>query len=413
MHPRFATSRGYVILALALAPCTAVDGACAADFSADFEWVWQTVHTQLFDSTLAERVFSEERHAGLVERAQDAQTPDALAALINPLLDSLRVSHARLFTESDPEYSMFRSMFVTRDVQTPRVHHLGMQCALVDGQATVRAVWDGYPATAAGLRRGDILWDVIGRPFQQLTSIRSGAVTPLRIRRGPDTIYRAVEPVHESIQASLLGAMRNSVRHLSLDGHDVGYVHLWSGTCPEILQEFTRIVTRDLRAVDALVLDLRDGWGGAWYEYLDPFFENRDGFFTSTIVRRGKTTVTPPPRCPSHPWFSGPMVVLINEGTRSGKEAMAFQFKKAKRAVLVGSTTAGAFAGGATYFPARDGYVLFLPYNSPILLDNQQVEGVGIAPDVRVDAPIDRPTSQDPQLQAAMGVLRSLLARRR
>jgi len=87
----------------------------------------------------------------------------------------------------------------------------------------------------------------------------------------------------------------------------------------------------------------------------------------------------------------------------------AFQFKKSKRAVLVGSTTAGAFTGGSNAF--RAGFVLFYPYNGPILLDDQRLEGVGVAPDVRVDDPVERPGKGDPQLERGIEEMRTLLDR--
>jgi carboxyl-terminal processing protease len=180
----------------------------------------------------------------------------------------------------------------------------------------------------------------------------------------------------------------------------------WSRS--ESSQSFTRIIVEELHTVDGILLDLRDGWGGAWYEYLDPFYENRDDFYASTIVRRGSRTVTPPDASRPHPWFQGPLVVLVNEGTRSGKEAMAFQFKKTKRAILVGTTTAGAFTGGMPFF-SEQGYVLNLAYNGPIQLDGQEIEGVGISPDVRVQDRDAASGNGDPQLERGREVLRGLL----
>jgi carboxyl-terminal processing protease len=232
----------------------------------------------------------------------------------------------------------------------------------------------------------------------------------LTIRRQGEDFHVGVTPVHEGVNASLLQAMKNSVRSFRLNGFTLGYVHLWSGTCPEILQEFRRIVTEDLGGADGILLDLRDGWGGAWYEYLDPFFQDRSGFYTSTVSRRGQRRVNEPPAVEAHRWFSGPLVVLVNEGTRSGKEALAFQFKKAKRAVLVGTRTAGAFTGGSTYF--RGSFALYVPYNGPVLLDGQQLEGRGVMPDVGVEDPLDSPAPGDPQLQEAKRILGAQLSGR-
>ena len=372
-------------------------------FLSDLEWIWDTCQTQLYDSTLVARFFTESNRSLLMERARTARSTDDLAKAVNALLDSLNLSHTRLFTESDAEYSMFQSMFVTKNISTPPVHHLGFQCVPVSQSYVIRAVWDGYPAARAGLQRGDIILAANGEHFEPLNSLRSGRATQLTLRRGDDTLRVEIEPVLEGIDASLRQAMRNSVRKTTLNGSQVGYVHLWSGTCPEILSAFTHIITEEFRDVDGVLLDLRDGWGGAWYDYLDPFFEDRSDYFVSTVVRRGRQIVTHPTSVGPHAWFKGPLVVLINEGTRSGKEAMAFQFKKSRRGVLVGTTSAGAFTGGATYF--RSGFVLFLPYNGSILLDGQRIEGVGVTPDIPVARTLDLRENEDAQFERGLAEL--------
>ena len=94
--------------------------------------------------------------------------------------------------------------------------------------------------------------------------------------------------------------------------------------------------------------------------------------------------------------YSGPMAVLINAGTRSGKEALAYQFVKTGRATVIGTTTAGAFSGGMGIFAQRDaGYVLYLAVLE-MRLDDRVIEGVGVAPHIEVspqpgvDAPLRR-----------------------
>jgi carboxyl-terminal processing protease len=52
---------------------------------------------------------------------------------------------------------------------------------------------------------------------------------------------------------------------------------------------------------------------------------------------------------PGVPKWEKPIVLLINDGVRSGKEIFAYAMKKSKRATLVGSTTAGEVAAGAGF----------------------------------------------------------------
>ena len=102
------------------------------------------------------------------------------------------------------------------------------------------------------------------------------------------------------------------------------------------------------------------------------------------------------------------MVALINEGTRSAKEGMAFQFKKSRRARLVGTATTGAFMGASFTFGRGDGYVLAIAATR-LLLDGVQLEGVGVAPDVAVAYPLDRSLDRDPQLERAVEEIGAML----
>ena len=96
------------------------------------------------------------------------------------------------------------------------------------------------------------------------------------------------------------------------------------------------------------------------------------------------------------------MVVLINEGTRSAKELLTFQFKKSKRAKLVGKRTAGAFIAAGMFTVGKTG-ALELPVMD-LRLDGEPLEGRGVAPDIEVEAK-DSYTERDTQLKAAKSAL--------
>jgi carboxyl-terminal processing protease len=103
------------------------------------------------------------------------------------------------------------------------------------------------------------------------------------------------------------------------------------------------------------------------------------------------------------------MVVLINEGVRSGKEALAYQFKKSKRAVLIGTRTQGAFTGGRAIFNEEKlPFFLYLA-SSEILLDGNKIEGRGILPDEGISYPLQESSNVDPQLNAAIKKIARLL----
>jgi len=101
---RVSTFERRITLSLFVVVLAAADRVIAQELLADFEWVWETTRSQFYDSTTVEQYFSKRNHAALAELVRSARSADDLAAIINPMLDSLQTSHTRLLTESDPEY---------------------------------------------------------------------------------------------------------------------------------------------------------------------------------------------------------------------------------------------------------------------------------------------------------------------
>jgi carboxyl-terminal processing protease len=91
---------------------------------------------------------------------------------------------------------------------------------------------------------------------------------------------------------------------------------------------------------DALILDMRDGWGGGNPDVLQ-FFDRHLPLVQ--LTGRGGN-----PRVDNTRWRA-PVALLVNEGTRSMKEIFAYGFKKYGYGELVGARSAGAVLGAVRY----------------------------------------------------------------
>jgi len=97
--------------------------------------------------------------------------------------------------------------------------------------------------------------------------------------------------------------------------------------------------------------------------------------------------------------YRKPLVGLIDGGTRSGLEVLAYSLKKAG-VVLIGSRTAGAMLGGSPFI-LKDGSLLYLAVMNA-MVDGHPLEGVGVLPTTTVDYNRLYSHGHDPQLQAAL-----------
>jgi carboxyl-terminal processing protease len=97
-----------------------------------------------------------------------------------------------------------------------------------------------------------------------------------------------------------------------------------------------------------------------------------------------------------------PVVLLINEGSRSGKEVLAFGFKRYGYGRVVGMRSKGDVLA-ATAFMMSDGSLLELPVQD-VRVDGERLEGVGVAPDIEVPFRPEYAAGNDPQLRRAIEI---------
>src|SRR5262249_41290059 len=124
-------------------------------------------------------------------------------------------------------------------------------------------------------------------------------------------------------------------------GVRVGYVHVWSyagGAYQRALEDL--IADGPLRDADALVWDLRNGWGGAQPQYLDLFNPNASA---TQVTDRSADT-----RIEDVKWRK-PVAMLVNGGTRSDKEVFAYGFKRYGLGEVIGTRTAGAVLAASVF----------------------------------------------------------------
>jgi carboxyl-terminal processing protease len=219
----------------------------------------------------------------------------------------------------------------------------------------------------------------------------------LTIRRRVDGPTEDVIVVPERIKPNeaFLKAMEESTRIIDADGARIAYIHVWSYAGTQYQQVLEReLSSGKLKDADALVWDLRDGWGGAEAEYLHLFTGRAP--ITTLISRDGRKSI-------ANVTWQKPVAMLVNGGTRSGKEILAYGFKEYRIGEIIGSRTAGAVLAGRAYL-LSDGSLLLLAV-ADVLVDGQRLEGAGVLPTIPVPFPLAYAQGKDPQLDRAVDVL--------
>jgi carboxyl-terminal processing protease len=89
---------------------------------------------------------------------------------------------------------------------------------------------------------------------------------------------------------------------------------------------------------------------------------------------------------PRPPYFGGTVYLVVDDGTGSASEFLAYLLKSTKRATLYGRRTRGAVLTALPH-PVGDGFIVTVPEADYFTQDGKRLEGKGIHPDVVSDDP--------------------------
>jgi carboxyl-terminal processing protease len=373
---------------------------------ATFEEVRRTVRDRFYDPHLHGLDWSAVRERYVTD-ATRASSEEALAGVINSMLSELHASHTRYYTSEGPEYYQLSDIFagalkrrgLERVFPSGRISYPGIGVlSRVDmqGPSVITGAIEGTLAQQAGLLAGDEIVFADGAPFQPVQSFRGkvGREVVLGLRRAGVFMQISVIPVDIEPNKMFLDGLKASARIIRANGRSIGYVHVWSYAGSVYQRTVEHLLSQSpLNDADALIWDLRDGWGGAIPEYLDLF--NTRAPTMQVIDRNGASEL-------ANVKWRKPVAMLINGGTRSGKEILAYGFKKYRLGEVIGSRTEGAVLA-ATAFLIGGGLLLLAVED--VRVDGERLEGAGAAPTIEVQADLASIGLADPQLNRAIAVL--------
>ncbi|XP_019058372.1 PREDICTED: carboxyl-terminal-processing peptidase 3, chloroplastic isoform X2 [Tarenaya hassleriana] len=262
------------------------------------------------------------------------------------------------------------------------------------GHLVVMSCIEGSPADRAGIHEGEELVEINGEKLEGVDSeaaaqkLRGRAGTSVTVKLksandpGSDFHIREVEIPREFIKLSPISSA--IIPHRTPDGNltKTGYVKLSAFSQTAASDMVNAIHEMENEDVHSYILDLRNNPGGLVKAGLDvaQIWLDGDETLVYTIDRDG--IAEPINMIDGHAVTRDPLVVLVNEGSASASEILAGALHDNGRAILVGHRTFGK-GKIQSVTELQDGSALFVTvakYLSPSL---QEIDRVGIAPDVQ------------------------------
>lgn len=251
---------------------------------------------------------------------------------------------------------------------------------------------------------GDVITAINGEPVDQYVNREYYLSKPsideevsLTLKRGDASVEVKIHPKSTgSLRTNLYDewiAHNQEVVDTKTD-NKVAYVHM-KNMGGGSLQDFLIEMTSEAYNRDALILDLRYNTGGNVHDEVLKFLSQKP--YLQWKFREGKLT-------PQGNFGAGakPTVLLINEQSLSDAEMTATGFKELGLGTIIGTETYRwiIFTSSAGLV---DGSSYRLPSWGTYTLDGQNIEKVGVKPDIYIRTTFeDRVKGRDPQLDKAI-----------
>jgi carboxyl-terminal processing protease len=260
--------------------------------------------------------------------------------------------HSNFF---DPkQYALFR------EEQEGKYYGVGMVVAPRDNQTVVQAPFVNSPAYKAGIRPGDTILKVDGKPCTGLTTtevadlLKGAKGTPVHISLGREGWDKPIEVtvVRDEIP-------RPGVEYSETVKPGIGYVRVvtFNETTDSDLTDALK--TLDVSKLDGLIIDLRNNGGGLLNQAVgmcDMFLDKNE----LVVSHRGRSS-------PERPYYAlrgnegveVPLIVLVNGQSASASEIVSGAIQDHDRGLIVGETS---FGKGLvqTQFPLSENTALLL-----------------------------------------------------
>ncbi len=317
------------------------------------------------------------------------ETENGFTSGVNRLLRDFGITHIGL---QSPRSATFRRTGVTSG--------LGMGAQFADGAMVVRSVADGSPAAKAGLKVGDRIVTIDGKPATENSRLTTEGDAELKITyvRGGDS------PREVSIKSGEYQVTRSDT--LTWIGDDIAVLKINSFSRGYDIQGINKMMSEAGKA-KGVIVDLRNNGGGAVSNlahlmglFIDPreavgTFVNRqmmrsyleekkvESADVKDIAAWGSSKYRP--QAPSIPRYAGKVAVLINRGSASASEIFAAAMRDKVSAFVVGQTSRGAVLA-STYGRLAGGFELQYPVSDYVTITGQRLEGDPVVPTLPVEA---------------------------
>jgi carboxyl-terminal processing protease len=268
---------------------------------------------------------------------------------------------------------------------------IGIEIVPAKGAIRVVSPIDGTPAYRVGIKPGDLIVKIDGKPVKDMTM--RDAVSMMRGKKGTKvllTIQRksAPKPIQFEVVRDIIKI--ETVKYRMLE-NGYGYIRVslfQDPTASDLMKAIKELKKESGNHLKGMILDLRNNPGGlldSATEVAEQFLDSHRLTNKKIVYTQGRTPqINFEALASKRDLLAGiPLVVLINQGSASGSEIVAGALQDHNRAIIVGTRSFGK-GSVQTVLPIDGDSAIKLTtalYYTPA---GRSIQAEGIQPDVWV-----------------------------
>jgi len=395
-----------------------------------FAKVWQIVNRDYYDASF-NGVEWKAVLARYRPRVEAATSDDEFYLILREMVGELHDAHTRFFSPGERERHRKRETVSA-----------GVHVYEVEREIVVAGVDPGSEASRAGVADGMVVRTIDGKPAaDRVAEVRAEVGTSSSERAtalltygrlllgGPDSILRLglVRTDGSRLDVALPRRLVSDAPKVDarLLPSGLGYIR-FNRFIPPVAGEIRQALER-LRNAPGLIIDLRGNGGGDLAETarIAGYFFARKTPIARIVTRTGKPPAffmglahvpkqfsAVPPGGTSGKIYSGPVAVVVNEGTGSGAELFSAALQENSRATVVGRQTCGCVLGILHQRKLKGGGELDVSEVGFTTARGRRLEGLGVTPEQPVPLTLaDLRARRDAALDVAERLLRRAAAK--
>ncbi len=359
--------------------------------------------------------------AAAVSVRAEREVPSALPQLVYVFTDAMQLVSERYLREVSPKELLYgaiqgmlqildpESQFLTpEELRRLRMETegefvgIGAKVNVREDGLLIDYVLENTPASEAGLKTGDVIVSVDGKPLEHIP--RSEALELLKGKPGSSIDIGLKLKGEDVVTVRKISRAHVDIPHVKdarIVASKVGYVRIVEFGEKTRIELIKALAKLRRGGANRFILDVRDNPGGTLEAAagVAELFLSRGDLIVSTVGRRSAESFEITAK-ETGAYSAAPLAILINKGSASASEVLAAALKDHNRAKLFGTASFGK-ASVQALLTLRDGSAIRITTAEYFTPNKNAINRVGLKPDFLIEG-------EEAQLKEAASYLENI-----